>query len=290
MRYEILHLKDTFPFLGEGGCDPTLEVYLQENLAQLDRQDQKRPCILLCPGGGYRFVSRREAEPVALHFLPEGFNVFVLTYSTAPNRFPIQLRQVAAAMELIHENAAAWSCDVTKIALMGFSAGGHLAAHYTNRYYCPQVREVFPDSKPVAASILCYSVITADPAYSHRGSFEKLAGGYPQTQEQIDFYSCEKMVSEKTPPTFLWHCTGDKTVPVQNSLLYAQALAEYKVPFQMHIYPLGKHGMSTCDLQTSNEVRPDVGIVKDWLPALKKWLIQVFEIPQQQYIANETGM
>ena len=153
MIYNVLHLGERFPFLTENGCDPTLEVYLQENLGGY--QSEKRPCLLLCPGGGYRFVSRREAEPVALHFLPEGFNVFVLTYSVAPNRFPTQLREVAAAMELIWEYADAWNCDVQKIAIMGFSAGGHLAAHYTNRWDCPQVREVFPESKAVAASVLC---------------------------------------------------------------------------------------------------------------------------------------
>lgn len=278
MRYEIVHLKEHFPFLGENDCDPMLEIYLQENMAELDRQEEKRPCILICPGGGYRFVSRREAEPVALHFLPEGFNVCVLTYSTAPNRFPTQLRQVAAAMELICKNAQQWHCDPEKIALMGFSAGGHLAAHYVNRFDCPQVREVFPESKAAAASILCYPVVTADPAYSHRGSFEKLAGEYPKTQEEIAFYSCDRMVTEHTPPTFLWHCTGDKVVPVQNSLLYAQALAACNVPFQMHIYPKGKHGLSTADLQTANEIRPDAVHVKDWLEAVKKWLKQTLDI------------
>lgn len=278
MIYHVVHLAQRFPFLGENGCDPTLEVYLQENMAELGRQDQKRPCILLCPGGGYRFVSRREAEPIALHFLPEGFHVFVLTYSVAPNHFPTQLREVAAALELMAEYADDWGIDMDRIALMGFSAGGHLAAHYCNRYDCPQVRALFPNSRGVAASVLCYPVITADPAYSHKGSFEKLAGGtYPETREQIDFYSCDKMVCEKTPPTFLWHCTGDKTVPVKNSLLYADVLAEHGVPFQMHIYPHGKHGLSTCDKQTADLIRPDYAAAKDWLPAVKKWLQQTLE-------------
>lgn len=279
MIYNVIHLKDRFPILGEGGFDPTLEVYLQEKMVPMGWQGGKRPCMLLCPGGGYRFVSRREAEPVALHFLPEGFQVFVLTYTVAPDHFPSQLRQVAAALELIYEHAEEWDCDVSRIALMGFSAGGHLAAHYANRWDCPQVRQVFPESKPVAASVLGYPVITADPAYCHRGSFEKLSGGtFTATEEEIDFYSCNKMVSEQTPPTFLWHCTGDKTVPVQNSLLYAQALAEHGVPFQMQIYPQGKHGMSTCDIQTTDKPLPEAETTKDWLPALKKWLKQTLEL------------
>jgi len=173
-------------------------------------------------------------------------------------------------MEMIYENAALWHCEAEKTAIMGFSAGGHLAAHYCNRYDCPQVREVFADSKAVQAAVLGYPVITADPAYSHKGSFENLNGGaYP---ENTEFYSCEKMVTENTPPTFLWHCTADKTVSVKNSLLYADRLAHYGVPFQMHIYPGGKHGLGTADALTNLEIKPQWEDIKDWLPAMKKWL------------------
>ena len=278
MYCETLHLKNRFPILGEKGCDPTLELYIPENLKELDRAGEKRPSVLLLPGGGYRMVSRREAEPVALHLLTLGFNVFILTYSVAPNVFPTQLREVAAAMELIWENGDKWYTDPEKIAIMGFSAGGHLAAHYTNRYDCPEIRAVFPESKPVAASVLAYPVITADPAYSHRGSFEKLNGGsYPETEDKIAFYSCDKMVSERTPPTFLWHCTGDKVVPVQNSIFYAMALAENKVQFRMEIFPEGKHGMSTCDRVTTDALSPQADAVKVWLTEVKQWLLGIFK-------------
>ncbi len=272
MVYSVVHLKERFPFLGENGADPLLECYLPENMAEIGWEDKKHPCMLLIPGGGYRFVSRREAEPLALQLMPRGFNVFVLTYSVAPLAFPTQIREVAAALELIHEMAEPWHCDREKIAAMGFSAGGHLTAHYCNRYDCPEVREVFPDSKPVRACVLGYPVISADPRYSHKGSFEKLNGGtYPNEQEQEKF-SCDRMVTDRTPPTFLWHCTGDKTVSVKNSLLYANALAEQAVPFQMHIYPLGKHGLGTADRLTNVEIKPEMEPVKDWLPALFKWL------------------
>ncbi|MBR4864555.1 MAG: alpha/beta hydrolase [Oscillospiraceae bacterium] len=278
MYCETLRLKDRFPFLGENDCDPSLELYIPENMKELNRAEEKRPSVLLLPGGGYRFVSRREAEPVAMHLLTLGFNVFILTYSVAPNAFPTQLREVAAAMELIWENSDKWYCDPEKIAIMGFSAGGHLAAHYTNRYDCPHVRATFPDSKPVAASVLAYPVITADPAYCHSGSFEKLNGGtYPERQEEIDFFSCDKMVSERTPPSFLWHCTGDKVVPVQNSILYAKALADNKVPFRMEIFPAGKHGMSTCDYVTADQLLPEAAVVREWLTVLKQWLAEVLK-------------
>ena len=124
MIYEKIHLKEHFDFLGANDADPTLELYLPRNLSEMKREQQKRPCMLILPGGAYAFCSQRESEPMALHFLPEGYNVFVLTYSVAPHRFPTQLREVAAAMELIHANADKWNCDVSKIAIMGFSAGG----------------------------------------------------------------------------------------------------------------------------------------------------------------------
>ena len=281
MFYQEIHLKDRFPFLGENGRDPILHVYVQDALhremTNMAHCYGARPSVLVCPGGGYRFVSLREAEPIAVHFLPEGFNTFVLTYSVGKeDKFPVQLREVAAAMELIHENAVDWCCDPERIAIMGFSAGGHLAAHYTNYYHCPQVREVFPESKKVNASILCYPVITADPNYCHGGSIEKIAGYFPLTAEDMQRYSCEYQVTEDTPPTFLWHTAEDATVPVQNSLFYAAALAKHKVPFECHIYPMGCHGKATADLQTCQKIDPGTQYLRDWLTAAKKWLRVTF--------------
>ena len=272
MRCETIHLKDIYPFLGENGCDPTLDVYLPDNYE--GRQDQKRPCMLLCPGGGYRIVSPREAEPIALHLFPEGYNVFILTYSTHPNAFPTQIREAAAAMEVIYANAESWNCDLDRVAIMGFSAGAHLSAHYANRYDCPEVRAVFPESKPVKATVLCYPVITGDPDFRHNGSIEKLSGQFPPSREEAEKYSCEKMVTENTPPAFIWATAADQIVPVNNSLLYAQALSAHKVPFELHIYPYGKHGLSTVDLWTNSEIPPEVARAAEWLPNLKKWLEQ----------------
>lgn len=272
MRSETIHLKNHFPFLGENSCDPTLEIYLPQNMTEMGRQNQKRPSILICPGGGYAGVSQREGEPIGLHFLPEGYNVFILTYSVCPNRFPTQLREVAAAMELIHRNAEVWSCDPCRVAIMGFSAGGHLAAHYSTCYNCPEVREVFPSSFPVSASILCYPVITADPKYAHMGSIINLSGHDPITAEDIAKFSCEKQVTDHTPPAFLWHTAADNGVPVMNSLLYAGALADRDIPFELHVYPFGCHGLATVDEHTNNGLDEKTAHAAAWLPALKKWL------------------
>lgn len=277
MEHMILHLNDTFSFLAEEGQDPTVQIYLPDNLTEMGWDDRNHPCLMICPGGGYGFCSQREAEPIALHFLAEGFNVFVLNYSTAPHRFPNQLRQVAAVVELIHQNASAWHCDTEHMALMGFSAGGHLAAQYANAYDIPEVREVFPDSKGVQASILCYPVITADPAYGHMKSFENLLGHMPLTAQERRDFSCESLVSRRTPPTFLWQTAADAVVPVANSLLYAQALAENEVPVEMHIFPYGPHGLSTATEQTNNSLEPNVSRNAAWMEYVKKWLNMTFD-------------
>lgn len=277
MRFKILHLRDTFPVLGEAGRDATLTAYLPDNLSEMNRENELRPCLLICPGGGYEFCSQRESEPIALHFLPEGFNVFILNYSTAPHRYPAQLCEVAASMELLYQHADAWHCDTTRIAIMGFSAGGHLAAHYSNAYSCTEVRAVFPNSHPVSAAILCYPVITADSAWAHMGSFDALTGKSERTADEIQKFSCDRLVSAKTPPTFLWHTAADATVPVMNSLLYAQALAAHHVSFELHVYPQGGHGLSTCDRQTLDEVLSEHEYDRTWLACAKHWLHYIFD-------------
>ena len=276
MTYHKYHLKEFFPQLGNSSVDPTLTVYLPDLMVEMGRKDQKRPCLLICPGGAYGWCSQREAEPIAVHFLPEGFNVFVLNYSVAPSRFPTQLREVAAAMELIYRNADCWNCDVNRIAIMGFSAGGHLAAHYSTCFDWPQVREVFPESKAVQASILCYPVISADPGVAHLGSFENLLGHSPLTAEETARFSCHLKVTDHTPPAFLWHTAEDGAVPVMNSLLYAQALAAHQVPFELHVYPYGGHGMATVDEQTNDGLAPGAMHAAAWIGGAKKWLRLTF--------------
>lgn len=275
MLHETLHLKEYYAFLGEDGRDSTLTLYLPDNLSEMRRENQKRPCLLILPGGAYMMCSQRETEPVAFHFLPAGFNVFTLTYSVAPHRFPTQLLEVAASFDWITQNADRLHCDLERTALMGFSAGGHLAAHYVNARSWPEVKAVFPNSHRVAASVLCYPVITTDPAFSHKKSFEYLLGAYPQGKT-AERFSCEKLVTADTPPTFLWHTAADKNVPVENSLLYAMALSRFDVPYEMHIYPYGVHGLATADVQTNNALPPNVARDHQWLESARNWLTMMF--------------
>ena len=274
MICKTIELKDYFSFLGQENRNPTLQIFLPYNLKEMNRQDEMRPCVLICPGGGYGMCSERESEPIALKFLEMGFNAFILTYSVAPNRFPSQIREVAAAMELIYNNSIEWHCDTEKIAIIGFSAGGHLAAHYSTMFDCKEVREVFPESKSVNATILCYPVISADPAFSHKGSFLNILGREPN-KEDINYFSCERNVKPTTPPAFIWHTAEDNCVPVKNSLVYAEACSKNNVPFELHIYPFGQHGLSTCD-RLSNTTTPTIDYAHQWLDSAKKWLKLTF--------------
>lgn len=276
MKHERLELKNYFDFIGTNGENPTVDTYLPYNMVEMNRQNQKRPCMVVCPGGGYGMCSERESEPIALHFLTEGFNVFVLQYSVAPHRFPTQIREVAAVMELIYSNSDEWNCDTEKIAIIGFSAGGHLAAHYSTMYDCKEVREVFPESKSVNATVLAYPVIDADFNNTHRGSFMNLLGHAPDKEEE-EYFSCNRHVKPTTPPAFLWHTAEDGAVPVVNSISYAKALIENNVPVELHIYPFGGHGLSTSDKHTVDDVTRIVAYNNIWLDSVKRWLNLIFE-------------
>ena len=274
MIIEKIYLKERFPELGQGGYDSYVDCYIPSTMENAgdEMKVKKYPCMVVCPGGGYHFTSDREAEPIALHFVSEGYRVVVVRYSYQPHPFPQQLREVAAAMEVVYQNAEEWKIDVSRVAMIGFSAGGHLVAQYSNRYDCPEVREVFPESKPVQAAILSYPVITDDPMYKHAKSIQNYLGYEPEGRNEKDCAN-ECIVSEKTPPTFIWHTVEDKTVPVQNSILYAKALADCKVPFEMHIYPFGPHGLSTVDgVVYETEKEPKVQRVRRWLEDAKTWL------------------
>lgn len=272
MIYQTIQLKNYYDFLGENEANPTVQMYLPYNMHELNRENQKRPCLVVCPGGAYYMCSERESEPIALKFLSQGFNVFVLTYSTLGYRFPTQIREVAALMELIYANADNWNCDTSKISIIGFSAGGHLAAHYSTMFDCKEVREVFPESKAVNASILAYPVITAEENNCHMASFKNLVGHYPLTEEEMNYFSCERCVKENTPPTFIWHTASDEAVPVVSSLCYATALSQQKIPFELHIYPFGQHGLSACDHETVDNVNENVAHANAWMTDVFKWL------------------
>lgn len=268
MRIETIHLKEYYPILGESGKDPVLTCYMPGNLGEMGWANRRHRAMVLCPGGGYMAISQREGEPIALKLMAMDFYVFVLKYSIVPHAFPAQIREAAAAFDIIHRHAEEWNVDEERIGIMGFSAGAHLAAHYSTAYECSEVAEVFPDAHAPFATVLGYPVITPDTA--HTGTFKNLLGAGRELKESSAM-DAAKLVSDKTPRAFIWHTASDPVVPVANSLIYAAALAENHIPFELHVYPDGYHGLATSDAMTCDRDPREEVYASAWLPAFQKW-------------------
>lgn len=249
MIYEKIKLKDISSKLKESNA--VISIYIPENSEEINI-NKKRKTIIMCPGGGYVMTSDREAEPVALKFVAEGFNVVVLRYSVAPNKFPKALIELAATVDYVRSKSKEWNVDKDKIIVCGFSAGGHLAGSlgvlWDNKIL-EEALEINKDNIKPNAMILCYPVITSGE-FAHKGSFDNLLGENVSEVER-EKLSLEKLVSKNTPTTFLWHTFDDGAVPVQNSLFFANSLASNNVPFELHIYPNGVHGLSLCEELTA---------------------------------------
>lgn len=205
---------------------------------------RKRPAILILPGGGYHHTSPRESEPVALRFAAMGYAAFVLHYSCAPSVFPTALREAAMAMRYIRQNAEQFEIDSSKVAALGFSAGGHLCGCLGTLFDSQEVADLgTPEQLRPDALALCYPVAVSW-GRTHEGSFENLCGGDGSLRKRL---SMDALVRPDMPPVFLWHTRDDASVPCRNSLILAQALEEAGVDFVLHVYRKGIHGLSTAD-------------------------------------------
>lgn len=206
---------------------------------------RKRPAVLVLPGGGYNHTSKREGEPIALELASRGICAFVLHYSVAPARYPQALCEALKAMAYIRKHAEEWLIDKDCIGVCGFSAGGHLAASVGIFWNSDIVNEYIDEEKSLLKPnvlLLSYPVITSGE-YSHKGSFEDLFGEN-KTDELMKLVSLENQVSEDVPPCFIWHTYEDGSVPVQNTLLFANQLITHNIPTEVHIYRRGGHGLS----------------------------------------------
>lgn len=248
--------------------DARLICYIPDNSEEIEPH-RKRRVIIICPGGSYAKTSDREAEPIALELLSMDCAVCILRYSCAPRRFPKAFCELAQSVLFLKENAERFNIDEGKILVMGFSAGGHLAACLG--IIPDELEKLGYDEKLIrpAGMILCYPVITSG-RYWHQGSFENLLGD--ELMERSSAFSLEKRVNDKTPKAFIWQTFADRTVPVQNSLLLAEALSENAIPFELHVYPKGKHGLG---LGTKISAKNETYVEKDvqsWVFLLKRWL------------------
>lgn len=203
--------------------------------------------LIILPGGGYkRLAIDHEGYDVAKWLNDNGINGFVLKYrlpndSIMENRNVGPLMDVQEAIRIVRRNAKQWGIDPNKIGVMGFSAGGHLAASTSTLYNLKPYKPIDSTSCRPDFSLLIYGVISFDPSITHKGSRNALIGETPTIELQKQF-SAELNVTDKTPPAFLVHVVNDKTVNVNNSIVYLQALKEHNIPVELHIYQSGGHG------------------------------------------------
>lgn len=269
MKYEIFNLREE-PI---NGFMPTLTAYIINDDSCFDGV-RKRPAMLVCPGGGYGCCSNREAEPIALQYMAAGYCAFVLDYAVNPTAgYPEPQKNAFDAVALIRKNADKWGIDKDKIAVSGFSAGGHLAASVATLWNDGQFKSYNGENKPNAA-VLCYPVISSDPKIAHMGSFNNLCGDNDELKKEL---SLENRVTADTPPCFLWHTFNDGCVPMQNSLRFAKALKDAGISCELHIFPDGPHGLALANSDTAIEQVHIVERVQEWVALSIKWLNDLFE-------------
>lgn len=237
----------SFEFVPFEGTEGKVTVYLHES--PMDKKINY-PVMVVCPGGGYGYCSPRESDPVAFEYFSKGYNVFILNYSVGENAKNFTpLKELSSTVMCIRKNAQEWNCIQDKIAVCGFSAGGHLVASIATLWNNPKFLEEFDNenglNKPNTV-ILSYPVIVAGE-FAHQGSIDRVSGN---NEDLHEFFSLEKQVNKDTCPCFIWHTVADPVVPVENTLMFVTELQKNKIPFECHIFPKGNHGISVC----TNEV------------------------------------
>ena len=240
--------------------------YLQDDYDTLAAH-KVRPALVICPGGAYRWRSPREKDPPAFEFLAMGYQVFILEYFCAEQAGEYRpLRQLAETVRVLRENHEAWHIDPDKIAVLGFSAGGHLAASLGALWNDPELG--LPAQARPDALVLCYPVVSTKE-FAHEESVQWATGGDETLREKLHLWD---RVTPDFPPAFLWHGGEDESVPPENSLLLAVELKRHGVPLEYHLFGSGAHGISTC----TREVETPDEVCRVWLPLCKTWLNRRF--------------
>lgn len=255
MFYKKYSLPDFSNGKLQSGSDVSLTVYIPDNFDEIDLH-RKRPLVLICPGGGYQFISDREGEPVALRLMGRDIAAAVLKYSIIPNEiYPQTALELCAATAFIRDHADKWNIDPQKIIFMGFSAGGNLAAKvgvcFQNAAYADILGRTENEVSP-NAMVLSYPVITSKPdfacSYCLRNLYDFGGEGTP---------SLEETVNPNTVPTFIWHTEDDQTVNVQNSIIFEKALSENNIKHELLLFKSGIHGLSLADETVKRKNRDD---------------------------------
>ncbi len=249
------------------GFDPSIEQE-KPNLTPflLDKQ-QPHGAVIVCPGGGYWGKADYEGTPIARWLNSIGIAAFVLDYRVTPYRHPNPLLDAQRAIRLVRWHAKEWQLKPNRIGILGFSAGGHLASTAGTHFDDGDSQAIDPIDRVSCwpdALVLCYPVITFGE-FRHDGSMVALLGENP-SEELRHMLSNETQVTVHTPPAFLWHTANDEAVPVENSLLFASAMSRNKVPFALHVFPDGPHGLALAE--GNPVVSAWTGLCAAWLKGL----------------------
>lgn len=248
-----------------------LTVYTHENSHEIN-ESRKYPCMLVMPGGAYLYVSDREKEPIALRYFAAGYNAYVLNYSVEPSRYPTQLIEAAMAMAYIRRNAEELHNDSAHVAAIGFSAGGHLCGSISTMYGEKVIFEktgiTAMEAKP-NASVFAYAVVCTE--YPQETYFH-LCEEKPEIMAKVNIAA---NVDKNTSPMFIWCTANDPVVDPGNSLAIASACRKNGVPFDLHIYRDGEHGLSNGDKSVWKDEHPHSKLADRWLDDTLLWLSEL---------------
>ncbi len=246
-----------FKLWGEGAIETTLTPYFAAASAP-------RGAVVVCPGGGYCHLADHEGQPIAEWLNQVGMHAFVVKYRVAPHRHPAPLHDAQRALRLVRANAAAWGVIPGKLGILGFSAGGHLTATAGTHFDAGDPAAADPVQRQSCRPdflVLCYAVVSFGQL-GHGGSAKNLLGENPPA-DLLQNLSNETQVTPQTPPAFIWHTGDDQAVPVENSLLFASALRQNGVPFALHVFPHGRHGVGLA---------ADNPVLRAWPELCAAWL------------------
>lgn len=303
-------MKSEVIYLYEDREDVTLTTYVLDDSPEL-LAGTSRPAIIVCPGGAYMNCSDREAEPIAMRFAAMGYHAFVLRYSVyfegkggmmdpmqdiEPKercKYPMPMREIGHAMLIVRKHAKEWHVDTERIAICGFSAGAHNCAMYETNWYKPVITEYLKcraeDIRP-AAVILGYTL--SDYVYMNEKTSQDggvnaaffatsntaFLGQAENSVERLTEVSPARNVTEQTPPTFLWATSEDGLVPVQHSIRMAHALADTGIPFEIHIFEKGPHGLALADQASAGSLMQIDDAAKKWVELAETWLRKRFAL------------
>lgn len=252
--------------IGDKGAE--LTAYIQQASREMETVEVK-PAVLVLPGGAYMFCSDREAEPIALAYAAEGFQAFILRYSVRKNAAENQpLKEAGEAIALMRKNAEQWHINPKQIAVCGFSAGGHLAAWVS----------LMGSERPNAA-ILCYAA-TRLAKEGEQNPVAAIILGEQYTQKDADSVDMSLHVDQDAPPMFAWSTAEDMIIDVRSVLAMADAYAEAKRPFELHVFQRGEHGLSLSKPITANgRLAMSDAHAAAWHPLSVEWLWRLFGQP-----------